>query len=103
MKNLMRAIVLMVSVSGLLAGCSTPSSRPTSTAVSMSNAELETMVLLRLSNDPVTSRLQLGVQAEAGVVTLTGRIDQAAMRARTLAVVRGTPGVLNVIDKTFQF
>jgi len=57
----------------------------------------------RLANDPVTARLRLGVESEDGVVTLSGRIDQPAVRMRAVSVVRGTPGVRGVIDKTLQF
>lgn len=57
----------------------------------------------RLRNDPVTSRLRLGVQSVDGIVTLSGRIDESAVRMRAVNLVRGTPGVRGVIDNTMDF
>lgn len=57
----------------------------------------------RLSADPVTAPLRLGIQVDDGIVTLSGRIDQAHVRLRAVSIVRGTPGVRGVIDKTLQF
>ncbi len=57
----------------------------------------------RLAADPVTTPLRLGIQVDDGIVTLSGRIDQAHVRLRAISVVRGTPGVRGVIDKTLQF
>ncbi|HMO04631.1 MAG TPA: BON domain-containing protein [Kiritimatiellia bacterium] len=57
----------------------------------------------RLSSDPVTAPLRLGITVDDGIVTLSGRIDQAHVRLRAVSIVRGTPGVRGVIDKTLQF
>lgn len=57
----------------------------------------------RLASDPVTAPLRLGIAVDDGIVTLSGRIDQAHVRLRAVSIVRGTPGVRGVIDKTLQF
>ena len=61
------------------------------------------MVQLRLSEDPTTSRLGLGIESSDGIVTISGRIDNAARRMRAIGIARSVPGVRGVIDKTVQF
>lgn len=57
----------------------------------------------RLDRDPVTARLQLGVESNDGIVTLSGRIDSPAAKLRAVSAVRGTAGVKAVIDNTVRF
>ena len=64
---------------------------------------LETRIYQRLSTDPATARLKLRVQSSDGIVTLSGRISEASERLRAVSIVRATPGVRAVIDKTRRF
>ncbi len=57
----------------------------------------------RLEVDPVTTPLRLGVQANNGVVTLNGRIDQPAVRLRAIGLAESVEGVTRVIDQTVRF
>jgi osmotically-inducible protein OsmY len=93
------AFGLLVAVSGCATGERLGSNLPQITE----EQALVNRVSQRLSSDPVTARLSLGIASDDGVVTLTGRIDQSAVRMRAVSVVRGTPGVRGVIDKTLQF
>jgi osmotically-inducible protein OsmY len=57
----------------------------------------------RMASDPETARLSLGIEADNGVVTLSGRIDNPAVRMRALSIARNTDGVRSVVDKTIRF
>lgn len=93
------AFGLLVSVSG----CATKERIASNLPEMTEEQAIVNHIQQRLANDPVTARLRLGVQSEDGVVTLSGRIDQSAVRMRAVSIVRGTPGVRGVIDKTLQF
>ena len=93
------AVGWLVSVSG----CATGERERSPLPQLSSEQAMMNQIERRLASDPVTSRLRLGIQSEDGIVTLTGRIDQSAVRMRAVSIVRGTPGVRGVIDKTLQF
>jgi outer membrane murein-binding lipoprotein Lpp len=54
----------------------------------------------RLRNDAITARQVISVQCEQGIVTLAAPIYNETVRARALAIARGTPGVKSVVDNT---
>jgi len=85
-------------------GCaSTSDSRIVTDIENATGDSLVAQVRLRLDNDPITSKLRITAEDNDGVITLTGRIDSSEARLRALSVVRGTPGVRAVIDKTFKY
>lgn len=94
----------IVAISLMTPGCAHRDSSGLAAAAAASPDEKIAMEAKhRLYSDPVTARLNLGIVSDDGVVTLTGRIDNSAMRMRAISVIRSTPGVRGVIDKTVQF
>lgn len=103
---LLRALVCAASLSFGLTGCasvSKPAADQLSDASLSGDAAIENRVLNRLWEDPVTSHLNLSIRSEDGIVTITGRIDNAAAKARAISIVRSTAGVRGVIDRIFQY
>ena len=97
-------LLSFVVVTAALFGCAglAPDSKEV-VAAPGDNEALVNNIQIRLFNDPVTSRMKLGLAADDGIVTVTGRIDNPSARLRAISVVRSTPGVRGVIDKTYQF
>lgn len=85
-------------------GCALWSPSPVTSGISITGGnELIQTIYLRLKSDPVTGKLDLTAVEEDGIVTLYGRIDNAATRLRAVSIVRSVAGVRGVIDKTFQY
>jgi osmotically-inducible protein OsmY len=70
-----------------------------STVAPTSDAELANDVVQRLAQDAVTGMSTFNVEAENGVVTLYGSLPDNTIRARAIAIARGTPGVKDVVNK----
>ena len=100
MIRLLAAIILSC---GLLTGCAQTTPSASSGAVSDEDRAIVSMVYARIAQDPVTARLNLGVESVDGIVTVNGRIDNATTKMRAIGIVRGISGVRGVIDKTVQF
>jgi len=102
----MRKTFLLIASLGFLTsmmGCATTEKLQSAMPEITADNEVVRLIERRLSADPVTSRLRLGIESDDGIVTLSGRIDNSAVRMRAVSLVRGTPGVRGVIDKTLQF
>jgi len=56
----------------------------------------------RLAADSFVSRAALSVSVADGVAVLTGPVPSEAVRQRALQILRGTPGVFAVEDRTFR-
>lgn len=54
----------------------------------------------RLNDDAVVGRDMLSVTVDNGLAILYGTVPDEASRQRALHVVRGTPGVYDVLDRT---
>lgn len=54
----------------------------------------------RLNDDTVVGRAMLSVTVDNGLAILYGTVPDEATRQRALHVVRGTPGVYDVLDRT---
>ena len=54
----------------------------------------------RLNDDTVVGRAMLSVTVDNGLAILYGTVPDEAARQRALHVVRGTPGVYDVLDRT---
>jgi osmotically-inducible protein OsmY len=87
------AAVLMV------VSCST-TNRFSSGAEADPDRALRDSVVQRLQEDPVTEAIPVSIEARSGMVTVRGRIDEAAIRGRVLGTVKATQGVASVIDRT---
>ena len=63
------------------------------------DAELESAVGAALVTDPVVADLRVTAQAQAGLVTLSGRVDSEAAREAAKDDSRAVPGVREVVDR----
>jgi osmotically-inducible protein OsmY len=102
LKRFGRAWVMIAAFAGLLClsmGCGTLSGD----AAASTDEDIVAAVRERLSTDPVTSRLNLGVQSKGGVVMLSGSVRDSSSRARAVGVAQGTPGVKQVVDGIQNF
>ena len=91
-----RLVVMLVAWAGaLVMGCASLTSADLG-----GDAELTAAIQDRLSQDAVAGRQPLGVTVDQGVATLSGSLRDAGAQARALAIVRGTPGVRGVVDRT---
>jgi hypothetical protein len=81
-----------------LAGCL--SSGPDASSVSVSAVAADARS--RLAADAMTDRAALSVSVADGVAVLSGPVATEAVHQRALQIVRGTPGVFAVEDRTFR-
>jgi hyperosmotically inducible protein len=91
------ALALLLVVSGgalFTAGCST--SQPIGEQID--DAAIVTAVKAKLAADTDVAALNIDVDANEGVVTLSGRVDTAAESAEAERLARGTDGVKRVIN-----
>ncbi len=82
----------------LTAGCTNLPAIDDPLAEPATDADVTSAVENRLSEDGITGRFMIGVTTRDGVVSLHGRVPDAAVKLRALALVKSTPGVLGVID-----
>ncbi|MCO5045014.1 MAG: BON domain-containing protein [Kiritimatiellae bacterium] len=87
--------VLAAAGMALLGGCATFDE----SAVASGGGDLQSIVVQRLSVDPMTRDNVYGVEAVNGQVTIRGAVQSEAERMRVLSIVRGAPGVLGVTDR----
>jgi len=59
---------------------------------------IDSAVYGRLASDPLTQTGSYQVQSREGVVTIYGKVSGPQAHAYALAVARGTPGVVRVVD-----
>jgi hypothetical protein len=71
---------------------------PVKTGIEAGDASLADKVRARLAGDPQLRPLRIEVDAEAGRVTLWGRVGRAEERAAAEQQARRTPGVTSVIN-----
>ncbi len=96
MKRIKRIGGGMVAVALLVgAGCASLSGEAL-----IGDAAVEAEAQARLSGDTLAGRTPVGVSVQGGVATVTGSLRDAGEKARVLAIVKGTPGVTSVIDRT---
>jgi hyperosmotically inducible protein len=69
------------------------------TGTYMSDAEITTAVKTKFLADSKVSGLNIGVETNNGVVTLTGPVSSAAERARARRLAIQTKGVKRVVSK----
>ncbi len=67
-------------------------------AVQVDDAWITAKVKSKLASDPQVSMLDVSVQTEEGVVTLTGRVDDETARREAVALAHDTEGVVRVRD-----
>ena len=82
-----RTFLGLLAVAVLTAACG-----PTDTDIS-------TKVKTNLSVDETAKTAQINVGVQKKVVTLSGTVDNPAVKERAIAVARGTDGVSEVVDQ----
>jgi hyperosmotically inducible protein len=75
-----------------------PAKKAPSAGQALSNAGLTAKVKSALLADKVAPGLSINVDSSNGVVTLSGELDTAAQKARSVQVTRKVKGVKKVVD-----
>ncbi|MGD9780525.1 MAG: BON domain-containing protein [Kiritimatiellia bacterium] len=57
----------------------------------------------RLNGDSMTASATLSVAVENGMATLYGTVPNEMTRQRALQILRDTPGIFDVLDRTRKF
>lgn len=94
LRRLVLAVAALAAGLALAGGCATAGQA----GDVLTDHDIVTDVQDRLRNDEMTSRYTYDVQAEQGVVTLTGFVQNETVRARALNIARGAEGVKGVVD-----
>jgi len=84
---------------GAVAGAETARQAAGAAAAVVTDAALTTAVKTKLLADSEVKGLKIDVDTKDGVVTLTGRVKNAAEKAAAIRIARGTDGVKDVQDK----
>jgi osmotically-inducible protein OsmY len=92
------ARVAAVIVLALAAGCSTLPC-PNDGTQAAKDCNLANEITLRLQEDAVTGNYTFSVNVENGVATVQGIVPDFSIGGRVISVVRGTPGVTDVVNK----
>ena len=99
-RSLVSIALCVACLSG--AGCASLSSSTGVEEVALSDADISHEIQNRLRDDLVTTRQTFGVSVSGGVVTLTGSVKNAQVRARAINIAEGSPGVREVIDRMYR-
>lgn len=54
----------------------------------------------RLNDDTLVGRATLNASVENGMATLYGAVPDEATRQRAIQILKGTPGIFDVVDQT---
>lgn len=88
------ALLLVLTLTAALAfACAS-----TSMGAGMDDSEISSAVEGALG-DSAVNKYNIGVTTEAGVVTLSGQVDDAVARDAAVAIAEGTEGVDEVVDE----
>ncbi len=93
----MMAVVLMAGLAAGTVACKSSGGMRSSTQTAgLDDATIATRVKTALLNEPELKAQEIQVQAEGGVVTLTGAVTSEPEAARAQAVARSVGGVREV-------
>ncbi len=93
----LKVLFALIATAALLTGCQTlPGQDGDSTP---SDQQITDQVLQRFQDDPITGRTTFNVEAQNGVVTLRGLVHTESVKGRAIGIARGTPGVVDVVDR----
>ena len=56
----------------------------------------------RLNDDTLVGRATLKASVENGMATLYGAVPDEATRQRAIQILKGTPGIFDVVDQTHK-
>jgi len=92
----LRACILLILVCSLL-GCASPAQREPPTG-NPADLAITRKVKAALSSEPLLKRVEINVEANAGIVQLTGIVDNRAEMDKVVEVARGVSGVKSVLN-----
>ncbi|MGD9613749.1 MAG: BON domain-containing protein [Kiritimatiellia bacterium] len=97
----MKRTIPYLVLAGLLAcsGCAALEGRDLA-AEPTSDEGIAAVATSRLNDDSMVGRATLSVVVDNGLATLYGTVPDEAARQRALQIVRGTPGIFDVLDRT---
>lgn len=88
----------LVVAGGSVAGADAARDAAAGTAAVVTDAALTTAVKTKLLADTTVGGLKIDVDTKDGIVTLTGKVKNAAEKNAALQIARGTDGVKGVTD-----
>ncbi len=97
----MKKSLLFLALAALLAlsGCAALEGRDIS-AEPTSDEGIAALANSRLNDDAMVARATLSARVDNGLATLFGTVPDEATRLRALQILRGTPGIFDVLDQT---
>jgi osmotically-inducible protein OsmY len=93
-------LAAVLAITGGMIGCAT--NEPAVQEAPSSDVQIAREAMNRLANDSVAGRYTFGVTVQNGVATVTGAVPDETFRLRVLGIVRGTPGVVEVVDRLYR-
>jgi len=72
---------------------------PTSNYISDADAKINVSISQQYIEESVVKREDIGIEVNAGVVTLTGSVNSNASAIRAISIAKSTAGVSKVISK----
>lgn len=69
-------------------------------AIPTSDEGIAALANSRLNDDSMVGRSTLSATVENGLATLSGVVRDEAARQRAIQILRGTPGIFDVVDHT---
>lgn len=69
-------------------------------AIPTSDEGIAALANSRLNDDAMVARATLSARVDNGLATLFGTVPDEATRLRALQILRGTPGIFDVLDQT---
>ena len=99
----MKKSLLFLALAALLAlsGCAALEGRDIS-AEPTSDEGIAALANSRLNDDSMVGRSTLSATVENGLATLSGVVRDEAARQRAIQILRGTPGIFDVVDQTHK-
>ena len=101
MKKTMFVSVLAAGALSGLFGCAALEGQDLS-ADPTSDEGITAVASSRLNDDMMVGRATLGVSVDNGLATLYGSVPDEATRQRAIQILKGTPGIFDVVDQTHK-
>lgn len=94
------AFAVLIGMAVSIVGCATY--EPVAQQAPSTDAQIAREAMNRLANDSVTGRYTFGVTVQNGIATVEGAVPDETFRLRVIGIVRGTPGVVQVVDRLYR-
>lgn len=66
----------------------------------VTDEDIAALATSRLNSDTMTAAATLSVSVHDGMATLHGVVPDRAVRQRAVQILKGTPGIFDVLDRT---